>query len=100
MGFSEREMSRLNSLCLKHSTVVLGKNDDLNSSVLQRGTVLSTGRCLWYGFNSDTREDILGTGYLLFYDTVIVYVFFFFLLENRTLIPRTIFDDLFPLLHQ
>ena len=45
-------------------------------------------------------EGILGTGHLLFYDIVLVSVFFFFLLENRTLIPRTIFDDLSPLLHQ
>ena len=29
-------------------------------------------------------EGILGTGYLLFYDIVLVYVFFFFLLENKS----------------
>ena len=59
-------MSHLNSfrelLYLKfsgslfHSIVVLGKTDDLNSSVLQRGTVLSIGYRFWYGFNSDTRR--------------------------------------------
>ena len=38
-----------------HNVVVEGKKDDLNSSVLCRGTRRSFGRRRWYGFMEDVR---------------------------------------------